>query len=143
MCLFTILSESETVSGCRTVKLDTRTFISHLTHAHSKLSMHCFHSPPPTHTHFSSSRPPQTPPIQSVKSPSVTPPLSLSIQPHLFLCGPAAVTAPSHVCQSQLAHLLLHTNTPRTHTHVGNVHTCQSDEVSPLETGRGRPRLCF
>lgn len=108
LCLFTILSKSATVSSCKTVKLDTQTFISCLTHTHSTLSMHCIHSQTPSHHHHILPRH-----LISVKSPSVSPPPSLSTQLHPFLCRPLAVTAPSHVCQSQLAHLLLHANTPQ------------------------------
>lgn len=116
LSLFTILSKSPTVRSCRTVKLDTPTFISYLTHTHSTLSMQCFHSqtlfPPPLLPFLPRH-------LISVKSPSVSPPLSLSTQLHPFLCSPLAVSAPSHVCQSQLAHLLLHANTPqRAHTFI-------------------------
>lgn len=99
---------------------------------HASLSQ----SAPPQH--FSSSVLPRH--LKSVKSPSVPPPLSLSIQLHLFLCGPPAVTAPSHVCQSQLAHLLPHANTPQ-HTRACNQHTCQSVRVHERRDARGD--LCF
>ncbi|KAM7404231.1 hypothetical protein PAMP_011598 [Pampus punctatissimus] len=52
--------------------------------------------------------------IISVKSPSSSPPL--------FLCSPLTVTASSHVCQSQLAHLLRAANTPQ-HAHTLTTYT--------------------
>ncbi|GAA6223709.1 uncharacterized [Lates japonicus] len=92
MCLFTILSKSATVSGCRSVKLDTQTLISHLTHTHSKLSMHFFHSPTPLllrlvfprHSSLSNLHPSLLlfPPPSSSTSSSAVPQLSL----HLVTC---------------------------------------------------------
>lgn len=136
------LLQSATVGGRRTVTNQTpepSDPISHaLTPTYPSISFTVTpHRTPPIHTTSTPSFPRH---LQSVKSPSISPPLSLSIQLHLFLCGPPAVTAPSHVCQSQLAHLLLHTNTPR-HAHAFcYVHTCQSDIV---QERRGEEELVF
>lgn len=147
MCLFTILNRSAAVSGCMTVKLHpplnlhlpsiTRSLqVIHALLSQSAPSL-CLHFPPP----------PSSPDTSNLsKSPSVSPPPPppfppLHPAPPLPLRFPSAVTAPSHVCQSQLAHLLLHANA---HRHVRHVHTCQSDmSVHERETARGRPPLCF
>lgn len=105
--LFTMFSQSATVSGCRSVKLWHPNL--HIpSHTRSLQVIRAFPPPPHTHTHSSLVLPRH---LKSVKSPSISPPLSLSIQLLLFLCGPTAVTAPSHVCQSQLARLLLAAHT--------------------------------
>lgn len=106
-CLFTVLRKSAAVCGCRGVKLDAgpSSLISHtLTPSYPRVTF----TVQPLHLPHRLVPPRR---LQSVKSPSVSPPLPLSIQLHLFLRAPLAVTAPSHVCQSQLAHLLLHTHT--------------------------------
>lgn len=88
-------------------------------------SIRRIHAFPHTHTH--SPYTPQMPPIcqTSIRLPSTSSSTS-------FLCGFAAVTAPSHVCQSQLAHLLLHT-----HTTVSCTPACRMQSIRD-RAGGGR-----
>lgn len=132
MCVFTILSKSPTVSSCRSVKLDTQAFVSHLTLSHSTLSMQ---PPPPPLLLLLLPCPPQTPICQiSIR---LSPPLSpLHPAPPLPLRFPwlslHLVTCVSHswpTCYFRQTH---------THTHKLVIYTPDSQ----MESTR-RPRLCF
>lgn len=125
MCLFTILRGSATVSGCSTIKVDT----SHLTHIHSKLSMHCSHSPLPFSSPDTSKLSNLHPSLLLFPSPSSS--TSSSVIPWLSL---RLVTCVSHswpTCCSTQTHLS---------THTWNVHTCQSHVVHER---RGEGDLVF
>lgn len=139
-----IVSVSSQSAAKRTMKVDTYAIISHL--AHSLYFIHALLSQStPTPLTQPASPPPSSPDTSNLsKTPSVSPPLSLiHPAPPLPPAVPQAVTAPSHVCQSKLAHLLLHTDTAH-HAHWQHTHTHLPVRYSPQEMEGGRrPRLCL